>query len=33
MINSKINFKGTGCDGVDWINVAQDMTQWHVLVN
>jgi hypothetical protein len=26
------NFKGTGCENVDWIHLAQDRVQWLVLV-
>jgi hypothetical protein len=31
--NIRINLKGTGCEGVDWIHLAQDRSQWRALVN
>jgi hypothetical protein len=31
--NIKINFRGIGGDGMDWIDMAQDRNQWRVLVN
>jgi len=27
----RIDFRGTGCGVVDWINLAQDMDQWGLL--
>jgi hypothetical protein len=31
--NNKINFNEIGCEGVDWIQIAQDNIQWQTLVN
>jgi len=31
--NIKMDLRGTGCEGVDWINLAQDEDQWRALVN
>jgi hypothetical protein len=31
--NIKIDLREMGCDGVDWINLAQDRGQWRALVN
>jgi hypothetical protein len=31
--NIKIDFRETGWDGVDWIDLAQDTDQWRALVN
>jgi hypothetical protein len=31
--NIKIDFKETGWDGVDWMELAQDRDQWRALVN
>jgi hypothetical protein len=31
--NIKIDLVETGCDGVDWIGLAQDRDIWRVLVN
>jgi hypothetical protein len=31
--NIKINLRGTGWKGVDWIDMAQDRDQWRALVN
>jgi hypothetical protein len=31
--NIKIGFRWIGCDGVDWINIAQDRDQQRDLVN
>jgi hypothetical protein len=31
--NIKINFRETGWDGVDWIDLAQERDQWRSLVN
>jgi hypothetical protein len=28
-----MNIREIGCDVMDWINLAQDMDQWMVLVN
>jgi hypothetical protein len=33
MDNIKINLREIGCDGMDWIDVAQDRDQWRALVN
>jgi hypothetical protein len=33
MDNIKIYLRKTGCDGVDWIDMAQDRDQWRALVN
>jgi hypothetical protein len=30
--NIKIDLKGTGWDGIDWIDLAQDRDQWRALV-
>jgi hypothetical protein len=30
--NIKIDLGETGCDGVDWIDVAQDRDKWRALV-
>jgi hypothetical protein len=29
----KMDLTEIGCDGVDWIDMAQDKDQWRVLVN
>jgi hypothetical protein len=31
--NIKMDLRGIGCDGVDWIDLAQDRNQWRALVN
>jgi hypothetical protein len=31
--NIKIDLGEIGCDGVDWISVAQDRDQWRAFVN
>jgi hypothetical protein len=31
--NIKMDLGGTGWDGVDWIELAQDRDQWRALVN
>jgi len=31
--NIKMDLKEIACEGVDWIHPAQDMSQWHALVN
>jgi hypothetical protein len=31
--NIKMDLKGTGWGGMDWIDLAQDRDQWRVLVN
>jgi len=31
--NIKIDLKGTGCEYVDWIHLAQDRSQWRTAVN
>jgi hypothetical protein len=31
--NIKMDLREIGCDGVDWIELAQDRDQWRVLVN
>jgi hypothetical protein len=31
--NIKIDRKGIGWDGIDWIDLAQDRDQWRALVN
>jgi hypothetical protein len=31
--NIKIDLRGTGWDGIDWIDVAQVRDQWRALVN
>jgi hypothetical protein len=31
--NIKIDLRGIGWDGVDWMDMAQDRDQWRVLVN
>jgi hypothetical protein len=31
--NLKIDLRGIGWDGVDWIDMAQDRDQWRALVN
>jgi hypothetical protein len=33
MDNIKIDLREIGCDGVDWIDMAQDRDQWRALVN
>jgi hypothetical protein len=30
--NIKMDLRGTGLDGMDWIELAQDMDQWRALV-
>jgi hypothetical protein len=31
--NIKIDLRETGCDGMDWIDLAQDRDQWRALVS
>jgi hypothetical protein len=31
--NIKIDFRETGCGGMDWIDLAQDRDRWRALVN
>jgi hypothetical protein len=31
--NIKMDLREIGCDGVDWIDMAQDRQQWRSLVN
>jgi hypothetical protein len=31
--NMKIDLRGTGIDGVNWIRIAQDRVQWRAFVN
>jgi hypothetical protein len=31
--NIKMDLREIGCDGMDWIDLAQDMNQWRVLMN
>jgi hypothetical protein len=31
--NNKMDLKGMGCEGVDWIQVAQSRDQWQTLLN
>jgi hypothetical protein len=31
--NIKMDLRGTGWDGMDWIDLAQDRDQWRALVN
>jgi hypothetical protein len=31
--NIKIDLRDIGWDGMDWIDLAQDMDQWRALVN
>jgi hypothetical protein len=31
--NIKVNLREIGCDGMDWIDLAQDREQWRALVN
>jgi hypothetical protein len=31
--NTKMDLREIGCDGVDWIELAQDRDQWRALVN
>jgi hypothetical protein len=31
--NIQMDLREIGCDGVDWIDVAQDRDQWRALVN
>jgi hypothetical protein len=31
--NIKMDLRGTGCDGRNWIDLAQDRDQWRALVN
>jgi hypothetical protein len=31
--NIKMDLRGRGWDGMDWIDLAQDMDQWRALVN
>jgi hypothetical protein len=31
--NIKIDLREFGCDGMDWMNLAQDWDQWRTLVN
>jgi hypothetical protein len=33
IINIKMDFRETGWDGRDWIDLAQDRDQWRALVN
>jgi hypothetical protein len=31
--NNKMDLRETGCNGKDWIDLAQDRDQWRALVN
>jgi hypothetical protein len=31
--NIKIDFREIGCNGMDWIDLAQNRDQWRALVN
>jgi hypothetical protein len=31
--NTKMDLREIGCDGIDWIDLAQDRDQWRVLVD
>ena len=31
--NIQMNLQGVGCEGMDWIEVAQDRHNWRALVN
>jgi hypothetical protein len=31
--NSEVDFKDIGCEGLDWIQLAQDMVQWRSVAN
>jgi hypothetical protein len=31
--NNKMNLRETGWDGMDWIDLVQDMDRWRALVN
>jgi len=31
--NIKVNFQEVGCEGTDWIDLAQDTDSWMALVN
>jgi len=31
--NAKLNVQEVGCGGIDWIELAQDVDSWRVLVN
>jgi hypothetical protein len=31
--NIKMDLREIGCDGMDWIDLAQDMDKWRALVN
>jgi hypothetical protein len=31
--NIKIDIRKIGCDGMDWIDLAQDRDQWRALLN
>jgi hypothetical protein len=33
MDHIKMDLRETGCDGVDWMELAQDRDQWRALVN
>jgi hypothetical protein len=33
MDSIKMDVRDTGCDGVDWIDMAKDRDQWRALVN
>jgi hypothetical protein len=33
LVNIKINLREIGCDGMDWIDLAQDRDRWGTLVN
>jgi hypothetical protein len=32
-VDIKMDLREIGCDGVDWIDLAQDRDQWRALVN
>jgi hypothetical protein len=33
MDNIKMDLRGIGCGGMDWIDLAQDMGKWRALMN